>query len=113
MSLSADDASGWGVDKTYYTTDGTTPDANSTQYTAPFTLTDPNTYAIKFFSKDLAGNAETVQSQQIHVLPPQTVVSLTFDDQYENFYTYLRPLLLSHDMRASSGVSFWATTGPG
>ncbi len=35
---------------------------------------------MKWFTTDLAGNAEAVQSQQIVVLDPRVVVSLTFDD---------------------------------
>ena len=87
VSMTADDAGGWGVDKTYYTTDGTTPTTASTVYSAPFTLNTPATYTVKYFSTDLAGNAESTQTQQITVLPPRVVVSLTFDDGIENQYT--------------------------
>jgi peptidoglycan/xylan/chitin deacetylase (PgdA/CDA1 family) len=86
VSLSATDTGGWGVDKTYYTTDGSDPTTASTVYTAPFKLGTAGTYTVKFFSTDLAGNTEQVQSQQILVLPPRVVVSLTFDDGIENQY---------------------------
>ncbi|HET9658051.1 MAG TPA: chitobiase/beta-hexosaminidase C-terminal domain-containing protein, partial [Kineosporiaceae bacterium] len=80
VTLTADDGTGWGVDKTYYTTDGSTPTTASTVYTGPFNLSTASTVTVKFFSTDLAGNTEQVQSQDIVVLPPKVVVSLTFDD---------------------------------
>ncbi len=86
VSLTATDTGGWGVDTTYYTIDGTTPTTSSPVYAAPFTLSTPGTYTVQFFSTDLAGNAEPVQSQQILVLPPKVVVSLTFDDGLLNQY---------------------------
>jgi peptidoglycan/xylan/chitin deacetylase (PgdA/CDA1 family) len=85
VSLSATDV-GLGVDKTYYTTDGSTPDTTSTVYSAPFQLNQAGTYAVKFFSTDLAGNQEQVQSQTIQVLAPPVTVSLTFDDGLESQY---------------------------
>ena len=84
VTLTATDAGGWGVDKTYYTTDGSTPTTSSTVYTAPFKLGTPGSYTVRFFSADLAGNAEQVRSQQISVLPARVVVSLTFDDGLQN-----------------------------
>jgi peptidoglycan/xylan/chitin deacetylase (PgdA/CDA1 family) len=83
VALSAtDNAGGWGVASTYYTTDGSTPSTSSTVYTGPFTVKQNTT--VKFFSTDLAGNAEQVDSQAI---PFTVVVSLTFDDGIENQYT--------------------------
>jgi len=76
VSLSATDgAGGSGVDKTYYTTNGSTPTTASTVYTAPFTL--PNTGTVKFFSTDKAGNAEAVKSQliQIDKTAPATTIT--------------------------------------
>jgi peptidoglycan/xylan/chitin deacetylase (PgdA/CDA1 family) len=86
VTLSADDGTGWGVDSTYYTTDGSQPTTSSPVYGGPFQLV-PGTYTVQFFSTDLAGNAEQVHSQQIVVLPPKVVVSLTFDDSIDNQYS--------------------------
>jgi hypothetical protein len=76
VSLAAtDNTGGSGVDKIYYTTDGTTPTTASTVYTAPFTVSTTST--VKFFATDKAGNAETVKSQslQIDTAAPTTAIS--------------------------------------
>jgi peptidoglycan/xylan/chitin deacetylase (PgdA/CDA1 family) len=90
VTLSAtDNPGGWGVAKTYYTTDGSTPTTSSTVYTGPFTVKQNTT--VEFFSTDLAGNAEQVNTQAI---PFTVVVTLTFDDGIDNSYTlgFLRAL---------------------
>jgi hypothetical protein len=72
VALSAVDASdGSGVDKTYYTTDGSTPTTSSAVYGGPFQVAQTTT--VMFFSTDVAGNAEGVRSQviQIGATPPQ------------------------------------------
>jgi peptidoglycan/xylan/chitin deacetylase (PgdA/CDA1 family) len=56
---------------------------------------------VRFFSTDLASNAESPQSQAIQLNPYKTVVALTFDDAYESFYTDLRPMLRAHNMNAT------------
>jgi peptidoglycan/xylan/chitin deacetylase (PgdA/CDA1 family) len=99
VSLNATDTGGWGVDKTYYTTDGSNPTTSSAVYTAAFKLATAGTYTVKFFSTDLAGNAEAVQSQQIVVLPPSVQVSLTFDDGLQSQYDLaFRRALQPHNM---------------
>jgi hypothetical protein len=75
VSLAAtDNTGGSGVDKTYYTTDGSTPTTASTVYTTPFTVSA--TATVKFFTTDKAGNAEAVKSQsiQIDTVAPATTV---------------------------------------
>ncbi len=93
VALTATDGGGWGVAATYFTTDGSIPTTASTVYTGPFTVHGPTT--VTFFSTDLAGNAEQVNTQQIQ---DQTVVSLTFDDQYEDQWLYEVPLMQAHNM---------------
>ena len=62
VSLSATDGGG-GLGSTRYTLDGSDPDRQLAEYTAPFTLTDTTT--VKFRSYDSHGNAEPVRSQTI------------------------------------------------
>jgi len=52
---------GVGCDKIYYTTDGTLPTTSSQVYSAPVEISV--TSRLKYFSTDLAGNAEGVKSQ--------------------------------------------------
>lgn len=93
----ADNSGGWGLDKTYYTTDGSTPNTGSPVYTGPLSVKGGTT--IKFFSTDLAGNAEQVQSQTITF---SIVVSLTFDDGDATAYTMAyKHALLPHGMHAT------------
>ncbi len=88
VALTATDTGGWGVANTYYTTNGTTPTTSSPTYSGPFTINGPTT--VEFFSTDLAGHAEQVNTQQIGV---DTAVSLTFDDQWEDEYLYGQPYM--------------------
>jgi Bacterial Ig domain/Chitobiase/beta-hexosaminidase C-terminal domain len=75
-SLSAaDNAGGAGVDKTYYTTDGSTPTVTSPTYVSPLSIAATTT--VRFFSTDLAGNVESVKSQTVLVDGAPPSVTLT------------------------------------
>jgi hypothetical protein len=79
VTLVADDgANGSGVDQVKYTTDGTDPTTSGTAtvYSAPFNVS--STTAVKFFATDAAGNASTVQTQQVRIdtIAPANAVSL-------------------------------------
>lgn len=56
-----------GVDKTYFTIDGSTPTTSSTSGSS-VVISDTGFYTIQYFSIDFAGNIETVKSCQIEVL---------------------------------------------
>jgi len=101
LTATDNEPGGWGVAATYYTTDGSTPTTSSAVYTGPFTLKAPAT--VRFFSTDLAGNVEQVNTQQVQI---ETVVSLTFDDAYQNQWQYAVPLLQRDNMNGT----FYAIT---
>jgi hypothetical protein len=75
VTLNASDTGGSGVDKTYYTTDGSTPSTSSPVYTAPFAL--PQTATVRFFTADKAGNAESPRSQLVRIDAAAPAVSVT------------------------------------
>lgn len=80
VTLSCNDGTGSGCDKTYYTTDGTTPTISSLVHTSLIPISAPTT--LKFFSRDLAGNNETVKSQSYTIL--NTVVTVQLKDSNGN-----------------------------
>ena len=55
-----DNAGGSGCAATHYTTDGSTPTTASSTYSAPIAISASTT--LKFFSRDVAGNAEAVRT---------------------------------------------------
>lgn len=59
--LTPTDVPGSGVATTYYTTDGSTPTTSSSTGTS-ISLSTTGVYTIKFFSVDVAGNAEPVKT---------------------------------------------------
>jgi len=63
ISIAASDAVS-GVDKTYYSTDGTTP---TVLYSGPVTISAEGTTTLKYLSVDVAGNAESVKSSTVRV----------------------------------------------
>ncbi len=61
VTLACYDNSGAGCDKTYYTTDGTTPTTSSAVYSTAIAIAATTT--LKYFSVDKTGNTEAVQTQ--------------------------------------------------
>ncbi|MEW5744701.1 MAG: chitobiase/beta-hexosaminidase C-terminal domain-containing protein [Nitrospirota bacterium] len=59
--------SGAGCDRTFYTTDGSTPTTSSPVYSAPIVVLTTTT--LKFFSIDFAGNQEAVKSETYAISP--------------------------------------------
>jgi Bacterial Ig domain/Phosphoesterase family/Chitobiase/beta-hexosaminidase C-terminal domain len=116
VTLSATDNSGGsGVTATYYTTNGSKPTTSSTVYAAPFTVSDTTT--VRFFSVDIAGNAETVKSQtiQIDTVAPTTTIACNSTSCATGWYTTspVTVTLAGSDGSGGSGVTatYYTTDG--
>ncbi|KFA91982.1 chitobiase/beta-hexosaminidase C-terminal domain-containing protein, partial [Archangium violaceum] len=100
VTLLCEDGTGSGCDATYYTTDGSTPSASSTRYSAPVVLSQ-NT-PLKFFSVDKAGNAETVQTQSFVV---DTAAPTTTATPAAGTYNAAQSVTLACDDGAGTGCA--------
>ena len=76
VSLSANDSSGSGVDKTYYKLDS----ASQQTYTAPINVTTEGAHTLLYWSVDLAGNEETQHSASIKIDKTAPVVTCASAD---------------------------------
>jgi peptidoglycan/xylan/chitin deacetylase (PgdA/CDA1 family) len=101
---------GSGVASTHYTMSGAVPTLSSAAYTRPLVLTQSTTVEYRSWSD--GGGVEQPHSTVIRVGPQRLVVSLTFDDGYEDQFLYLRPLLRSHEMNATFYVITADSDGP-
>ncbi|MDY7227735.1 chitobiase/beta-hexosaminidase C-terminal domain-containing protein [Hyalangium rubrum] len=77
VELTCADPGGSGCSATHYTTDGATPTRSSPRYSAPLSLAANTT--LKFFSVDVAGNAEAVKTEtyviNLDLVPPTVSAS--------------------------------------
>lgn len=99
--------SGTGCAATYYTTDGTTPNASSILYGGPISIGKSTT--LKFFSKDNAGNTEAVQTRTyvIDSSAPATTASPT-----GGTYTSAQSVgLLCVDGNSGCAATYYTTDG--
>lgn len=70
---SQDNEGGSGVDKIYYTTDGTTPTTSSSVYTSPISISQDT--ILKFFATDLAGNQEQVKTENYIIIKESKIIT--------------------------------------
>ena len=83
VTLTCNDGSGSGCNKTYYTTDGTTPTTFSSIYSGG-TITLAGTQSpmyLKFFSVDMLGNAESVKTETYTFFAATTKLSILLSSQ--------------------------------
>ena len=113
VTLPATDPGGSGVAATYYTTNGSTPTTASTKYTGAFSITATST--VKFFSVDVAGNAEAVKQQliQIESVAPTTSIACNITTCANGWYTAAVSVTLSATDTGGSGLAaiYYTTDG--
>ncbi len=106
VTLTPTDSSS-GVDKTYYTTDDTTPTTSSSQGTS-IVLSSTGIYTIKYFSTDIVGNTEAVKTAtnevKIDTVKPTTTSSLSGTAGTNDWYTSDVQVTLSAS-DADSGIN--------
>jgi peptidoglycan/xylan/chitin deacetylase (PgdA/CDA1 family) len=115
VSLSATDGSGSGPDKTYYTIDGSVPTQSSSVFTGSFDV--EKTTVVRFFSTDLAANAEASHTQQVQITPSPVNVTLSWDDGKYNLYNLawlkaLKPHNVKSTFYVNSGIVGSGVSGP-
>jgi hypothetical protein len=110
VTLMASDT-GSGVADSYYTTDGSTPTTHSAVYDRAHKPTLGDGEAIKYFSTDAAGNAETVKTSAVaHV---DALAPVTTDDVPVGYVNHLVSVTLTASDTGGSGLgqTYYATDG--
>jgi hypothetical protein len=100
VSLSATDA-GTAVAAIRYTTDGSTPTASSSLYTAPFSVSTTST--VKFRAWDVAGNVEATKSQPVQIDSAAPVSSISCNGSGCAASAYAAPVSVTLSATDSGG----------
>jgi hypothetical protein len=105
VTLTATDTGGSGIDRTYYTTDGSEPTTASPVYNpASKPVLSSDGQVISYFSVDKAGNAETTHSATAHIQTDATPPT-TSDSVDGNWHASPVPVTLTaNDNAGGSGV---------
>ena len=111
VTLSASDTGGSGLEKTYYTTDGSVPTSSSQVYdpnSKPVLTSDEQ--AIKYFSTDKAGNEESAHSATAHI---DRAAPTTSDDVPSAYVNHDVTVTLSASDTGGSGLekTYYTTDG--
>ena len=108
VTLTATDAVS-GIAKTYYSFDGSDP---ALVYTGPFTISNNGIYAIKYYSKDNAGNVEPVKTAanqvKIDSSAPSTV-NYGIDGLWHNSAVTVR--LTAFDLVSGTNITYYSSDG--
>jgi hypothetical protein len=101
-----------GVDKTYYTTDGSEPNTSSPHGPTDsgditkFTLSGQGEFVVKFFSVDNAGNTERTKEATLKLdnVAPVTSYNVSFSPDGENGWYKINPVITLSSIDTSSGI---------
>ena len=109
VTLSAtDDLSG--VATTYYTTDGSDPTTSSTQYTNAITISQDT--ILKFFSTDIAGNSESIQTENyiITTVPYKNKIKLKLSYKNKTLASKKNKISLTFTKLPKKPAKYWIRT---
>ncbi|MEP7177986.1 MAG: chitobiase/beta-hexosaminidase C-terminal domain-containing protein [Pseudonocardiales bacterium] len=107
VGLTATDTGGSGVAATFYTTDGSDPASSSTAVTYNGAFTVASTTTVKYYSRDVAGNAELTRAQpvQIDTVMPTTPIYCNGDPCQSAAYTAAVTVTLPASDAGGSGLA--------
>jgi hypothetical protein len=105
VTLTPSDGGGSGVDRTHYTTDGSTPTTASPVYSAAskIVLSADGVHTVRYFTVDAAGNAEPVRTAATQIRIDRTA-PVTTDDAVSTWTNGSRTVTLTASDGSGSGV---------
>ncbi|MCU1656436.1 MAG: Alkaline phosphatase [Pseudonocardiales bacterium] len=107
IGLTATDTGGSGVAATFYTSDGSDPASSSTAVAYNGVFTVASTTTVKYYSRDVAGNAEPTRTQpvQIDTVMPTTPIYCNGDPCQSASYTSAVTVTLPASDAGGSGLA--------